>query len=123
MDMQACIGAATYIVVVLLLALVGRAEAPPSVGVASWYGAELEGRPMANGRPFDPKALTAASWFHPLGTKLLVVNITNGKSTMVTITDRGPHKRLKRLIDLSHAAFAKIGNPDDGIITVQTFRK
>lgn len=123
MDMQACIGAATYIVVVLLLALVGRAEAPPSVGIASFYHDNLTGKIMADGSPYSPKALTCASWHLKLGQRVLVTNISSGKSVVVTCTDRGPHKRLKRLIDLSRAAFEAIGDTKDGLITVQIFRK
>jgi rare lipoprotein A len=73
-------------------------------GTASWYGAQHQGRKMANGKPFDPRKLTAASWFFPLGTSVRVVNVKNGQSVVVTITDRGPNHRLNRLIDLSEAA-------------------
>ena len=39
-------------------------------GLASWYGEELRGKLMANGKRFDPDKLTAASWFYPLGTRV-----------------------------------------------------
>ena len=86
---------------------------------ASWYGEDHRGKPMANGRPFNPDALTAASWFYPLGTRVRV--IAGHSSVVVTITDRGPAKRLVRrgrMIDLSAAAFRQLARPELGLITV-----
>lgn len=84
---------------------------------ASWYGEELAGRPMANGKPFDPSKLTAASWHFPLGTR---VRVTHGtRSVEVLITDRGPNRRFKdREIDLSRAAFQQLAPLDKGLISV-----
>jgi len=86
---------------------------------ASWYGEEHRGRLMANGHRFDPDRLTAASWFYELGTKVLVT--CDDRTVVVEITDRGPAKRLVRegrTIDLSHAAFEKLADPDVGLIDV-----
>src|SRR5690348_12202220 len=100
------------------------AHSPPATGAASWYGEAHRGRLMANGRRFDPNKLTAASWFYPLGTKLRVFLNSNGKpshSVLVTITDRGPARELVRngrILDLSHAAFKRLGDPDAGLIPV-----
>ena len=38
------------------------------IGTASWYGIQHQGRKMANGKQFDRRKLTAASWYFPLGT-------------------------------------------------------
>ena len=85
-------------------------------GAASWYGQAHQGRAMANGRPFNRHAMTAASWNYPLGAK---VRVTAGaKSVVVTITDRGPAKRLHRVLDLSQSAFAKLASTDRGVIRV-----
>jgi rare lipoprotein A len=87
--------------------------------LASWYGEAHRGLPMANGQPFDPNRLTAASWVYPLGTKVLVTH--ESQSVIVEITDRGPAKRLfrrGRKIDLSRAAFATLADPDLGLIDV-----
>jgi rare lipoprotein A len=79
---------------------------------------------MANGRKFDPDKFTAASWFYPLGTHVRVtVNAPEfeSRSVMVTITDRGPARRLVehgRVIDLGRAAFEKIAPPDLGLVEV-----
>jgi rare lipoprotein A len=92
----------------------------PRAETASWYGESHRGRLMANGKPFNPDALTAASWFYPLGTKVCVCS--GGKHVHVSITDRGPAQRLVedgRIIDLSHAAFLALQDPDVGIIDVK----
>jgi len=91
----------------------------PTKGRASWYGEEFRGKIQANGYPFDPDALTCASYDYPLGTKLWVQNVANGKTVEVVVTDRGPARKLKRILDLSRAAFASIADPKDGIINVR----
>jgi rare lipoprotein A len=96
----------------------------PQKGLASWYGEELRGKLMANGKRFDPDKLTAASWFYPLGTRVRVTIHSpafEARSVLVTITDRGPAKRLVgqgRVIDLGRAAFEKIAAPDLGLVEV-----
>src|SRR5437667_12249345 len=93
-----------------------RASTPATAGLASWYGEEHRGKLMANGRPFDPEKLTAASWFYRLGTEVCVTRATATAtgpvcSVLVTITDRGPaHELVRRgrIIDLSHAAFKRL---------------
>jgi rare lipoprotein A len=84
----------------------------------SWYGAECAGKKMANGQPFKPGALTCASWDYALGTKL---RVTRGdRSVVVTVTDRGPAKRLldTRRLDLSEAAFSRLAPTSAGILKV-----
>lgn len=86
-------------------------------GQASWY--KLDGKTMANGKPFDSSRMTAASRNYPLGTSVRVTNLQNQKSVVVVITDRGPAKRLHREIDLSRAAFARIADLKLGLIPVK----
>jgi rare lipoprotein A len=74
--------------------------------VASYYGREFEGRPMASGEPFDADALTAAHKRLPLGTKLGVAY--GDEYVLVTVTDRGPYVAGHDL-DLSLAAAREIG--------------
>ena len=96
----------------------------PQKGIASWYGEAHRGKLMANGKRFDPDKLTAASWFYPLGTRVRVTIRSPDfarRSVMVTITDRGPAKRLVqqgRVIDLGFAAFQRIAEPDIGLVEV-----
>jgi rare lipoprotein A len=88
------------------------------IGIASWYGEQRQGKKMANGKPFDRFKLTAASWYFPLGTKIRVVNVKNGESVVVTITDRGPNLRLHRILDLSEAAAEHLGYVGQGLTPV-----
>jgi rare lipoprotein A len=100
------------------------ANSKPASGMASWYGEEHRGRLMANGKKFNPDKLTAASWFYPLGTKVRVTLKADSdipRSVLVTITDRGPAKELVqdgRIIDLTHAAFKRLGHPAVGLVSV-----
>ena len=117
----------TFVAGLLWTATLAAAPAPKKVvfggkfqyvGVASWYGKQHQGLLMANGKPFDRRKLTAAAWNIPLGTVVRVVNLVNGKSVDVTITDRGPHPRLNRAIDLSEAAAAKLDYIKSGLTRV-----
>src|SRR3712207_3406 len=76
-------------------------------GEASYYGHELAGNRTASGERFDPYGLTAAHRTLPLGTRLRVTNVANGKSVIVRINDRGPFVR-SRLIDVSLGAAREI---------------
>lgn len=76
-------------------------------GMASWYGRHFHGRRTASGATFNTNDLTAAHPSLPIGTKLLVTSQDTGRSVVVTVNDRGPFN--SRIIDLSHAAAAKIG--------------
>jgi rare lipoprotein A len=72
-------------------------------GIASWYGAEFEGKPTASGEIFNASRLTAAHPTLPFGTMLRVTNKHNNKTVIVRINDRGPFVSA-RIIDLSRAA-------------------
>jgi rare lipoprotein A len=90
---------------------------------ATWYGERERGKLMANGRPFNPDALTAASWNYPLGTKLKLEY--RNKSLVVEVTDRGGARafmQFGKVVDLSHAAFAKLERPAVGTIRVKIKR-
>jgi rare lipoprotein A (peptidoglycan hydrolase) len=89
-----------------------------SRGWASWYGPELHGEPTASGEPFDMHDLTAAHRTLPLGTRVQVRNLTNGRSVEVRINDRGPFPE-ERIIDLSRAAAGKIGMIPTGSALVE----
>ena len=91
------------------------------VGTASWYGEQHQGKKMANGQRFDRKKLTAASWYLPFGTQILVVNLNNGESVVVTVTDRGPNHRLNRIIDLSEAAAQRLDYIGQGLTKVSLY--
>ena len=62
--------------------------------------------------------MTAAHKTLPFGTKVRVTNLSNGKSVVVKINDRGPFIK-GRVIDLSHAAFSAIENVSRGVAKVK----
>ena len=95
------------------LGLVMCTKAAERCGDASWYGAQHHGRTMANGKPFNMHAMTAAMWDVPFGTEYRVTY--KGRSVVVTIRDRGPARRLGRIIDLSYAAAKQLGMIREGV--------
>lgn len=97
--------------------------APPATGhsqtgEASKYSAALAGEATASGEPYDPDALTAAHRTLPMGTRVTVTNVADGRSVVVRINDRGPFV-AGRIIDLSQAAFSRIGRAGSGVIDVR----
>ena len=87
-------------------------------GNASFYGGKWHGRKTANGEIFDTYKLTAAHKTLPFGTRVRVTNLSNGKSVIVRINNRGPYSK-GRVIDLSQAAFSKIENMSKGVTKVK----
>jgi rare lipoprotein A len=73
------------------------------VGLASWYGDDFHGRLTANGEIFDMTSLTAAHPTMPLPSYARVTNLSNGKSLIVRVNDRGPYHG-NRVIDVSTRA-------------------
>jgi rare lipoprotein A len=81
---------------------------------ASWYGSNHHGQPMANGRPFNMYADTAAHRTLPFGTKVNLTNPANGHTATVEITDRGPFIRGRNL-DVSYGVAKKLGMVEAGV--------
>jgi len=78
-----------------------------TVGVASSYGPERQGRETSSGELFDWHRLTAAHRTLPFGSIVRVTNLANGRSVQVRINDRGPGWR-SRIIDLSDGAARRL---------------
>lgn len=87
------------------------------IGIASWYGPGFYGRPMANGRPFNARARTAASRTLALGCIVRVTAVATGRSEVVTITDTGPYVGV-RFIDLSEGTAERLGIKPLGVARV-----
>jgi rare lipoprotein A len=87
-------------------------------GVASWYGYPHHGRMTASGRRFNMYELTAAHRTLPIGTRVRVTNLLNGRAVTVTVTDRGPFVK-NRILDLSYAAAREIDMVSPGTAPVQ----
>ncbi len=88
------------------------------IGIASHYGRWHRGRQTASGERFDDRKLTAAHPTLPLGTKIRVTNINNGRSVDVRINDRGPYVK-GRVLDLSSRAAKEIGIIKEGVAPVR----
>ncbi|MBQ9407601.1 MAG: septal ring lytic transglycosylase RlpA family protein [Desulfovibrio sp.] len=76
-------------------------------GLASWYGPGFHGKKTASGEKYNQSAMTAAHKLLPLGTKVRVTHLGNGRSIIVRVNDRGPFVE-DRVIDLSRAAAARL---------------
>lgn len=87
-------------------------------GKASYYSNRLHGRRMSDGTRYHRDSLTCAHRSYPLGVKLKVTNIKNGKSVIVKVTDRCGSRR----IDLSYAAAKQIDLLAAGVATVKVER-
>ena len=82
-------------------------EGSTQTGHASWYGKEHDGKKTASGETFDMEEMTAAHRTLPLNSKVKVTSLSNGKSVVVKINDRGPFAK-GRIIDISRAAAKKL---------------
>ncbi|MEK7347591.1 MAG: septal ring lytic transglycosylase RlpA family protein [Candidatus Eisenbacteria bacterium] len=88
------------------------------VGFASYYGPEFHGRTTASGERYDSDELSAAHRTLPFGTRVRVTNLKNGRSVVVTITDRGPFRR-GRIVDVSRRAARDLGFLRAGVARVR----
>jgi len=84
-------------------------------GIASWYSIKTNfGTQTASGRPLQNDAYTAAHKEWPMGSKVKVTNLENGRSEVHTITDRGPYID-GRIIDVTTGSAKRLGFYDDGL--------
>ncbi len=100
---------------------VKQAESYRQQGIASWYGDETYrqpgGRMTANGEAFKPDGLSAAHKYLPLPIFVRVTNLSNRRSIIVRVNDRGPFVD-GRIIDLSAGAAKKLGFYEQGTARV-----
>ncbi len=87
-------------------------------GVASWYGPTFHARPTSSGEPYDMYAMTAAHKTLPIPAYVRVTNLSNGRSVVVRVNDRGPFVD-NRIIDLSYTAAYKLDMTRAGTAFVQ----
>lgn len=117
-----CMAAVTWLAA--LMGGIAQAEGQGRAGIASWYSRAECMTPRnpnaltASGEPLDDKALTCATWGVPFGTRLRVSTLDGTRSVIVRVNDRGPARRLGRLIDLTRAAFSRLAPLDKGLVRV-----
>ena len=87
-------------------------------GRASFYGAMFHGRRTASGERYDQNSLTAAHRTLPMGTRVKVKNLHNGREVVVRINNRGPYVK-GRIIDLSSKAAKDLRMTGAGVVPVE----
>ncbi len=87
-------------------------------GYASWYGMDFHGKKTATGDTYDMFSISAAHKTLPLGSRVRVTNMDNGRQLELTINDRGPFVD-GRIIDLSYASARLLGMADSGLAHVR----
>lgn len=98
-----------------------RDERYDQVGLASFYGQELAGRPTANGESFNPGGISAAHRTLPLPSYVEVTSLETGQTILVRINDRGPFSP-DRIVDLSLGAAQMLGIANRGTAPVRVRR-
>jgi peptidoglycan lytic transglycosylase len=87
-------------------------------GIASWYGADFHGRLTANGEVYDKDGISAAHPTLPMPSYARVTNLSNGRSIVVRVNDRGPYAK-DRVIDLSSKTAELLGYKGHGVARVR----
>jgi len=82
-------------------------------GIASWYGRRYHGQKTSSGETYDMYAMTAAHPTLPIPSYARVTNVSNGRSVIVRVNDRGPF-HSDRVMDLSYVAAYKLGYIQSG---------
>ncbi len=95
-----------------------KIQLPESSGdkpvVASWYGEDFHGKPMANGDIYDMHAATIAHKEMPLGTRVELKNSVTGEKVRAVVTDRGPYID-GRDVDLSYGLAQRLSLVEQGV--------
>ena len=93
-------------------------ESFSQTGKASWYGPGFHGKKTSSGERFDMNTLSAAHRTLPIPSYARVTNLSNGKSVIVRINDRGPFHG-NRVMDVSKAAAKELGFIHTGTANVK----
>jgi len=89
-----------------------------ATGIASWYGDDFHGRFTANGEIYDMNSISAAHKTLPLPSYVRVTNLSNKRSIVVRVNDRGPFA-ADRVIDLSVKTAQLLGFHGRGLAKVK----
>lgn len=87
-------------------------------GQSSYYADFHHGKLTANGEIFNMHGLTAAHRTLPLGSIIRVTNLSNEKSVVLRVNDRGPYAK-RRVLDVSYGAAIKLGMLQSGVANVK----
>jgi rare lipoprotein A len=112
------ISAAIVFTTVALAQSPTKSAGPETTGMCSYYARTHNGHITAGGEKFDSNALTAAHRTFPMGTKLKVTNLSNGKSIVVKVNDRGPFVK-GRSLSVTRRAAQELGFLKQGVTKVK----
>jgi rare lipoprotein A len=87
-------------------------------GIASWYGKKFHGQKTSIGETYDMFSMTAAHPTLAIPSYVRITHVSNGKTVIVRVTDRGPF-HADRIIDLSYAAAYRLGYINNGSSLVE----
>lgn len=87
-------------------------------GMASWYGPGFHGKQTANGEIFNENELTAAHKTLQLPSIIRVTNLSNGRTVILRVNDRGPFAH-DRILDVSKRAASVLGFKDKGTAKIR----
>ncbi|MEJ8475085.1 septal ring lytic transglycosylase RlpA family protein [Roseibium algae] len=105
----------SFVLMTYLCAGTSAAMALTQCGKASWYALTSQ---TASGEMADPTSFNAAHRTLPFGTKVKVTNLHNGRTTIVSVNDRGPFVK-GRIIDVTRAAAKELKFLDRGVTRVK----
>jgi rare lipoprotein A len=118
---------ALVVLICVLMPLVSIAKSTPAdpssgpmKGICVYYNDKFQGHILASGEKYDKDALTAAHKTLPFGTMVKVTNLSNNKSVVVRVNDRGPHGGSKsKIIEITSRAAKDIDMIKEGKVQVQ----
>lgn len=88
--------------------------------IATFYANSFVGKPTASGEIFSQHRFTCATRMFPLGARLMISNISNGRTVEVKVNDRCAKHGI---VDLSKVAFKEISDLKYGRAKVTVVRK
>ena len=104
--------------------IIKQVDYEPVEGLASWYGPNFHGKNMANGEIYNMHDIVVAHRTLPLGRKVVITNLENGRSIVAPVLDRGPYVKdsqgnYTREIDLSYAVAKELGTIKKGVVSTR----
>lgn len=87
-------------------------------GIASWYGPGFHGSKTASGETYNNDEMTAAHRTLQMPSLVKVTNLSNGRSVIVRVNDRGPFSK-SRVMDVSKRAAERLGMIGPGTAKVK----
>ena len=101
-----------------LTVISASAAVAPQTCIAACYNRHLSGHRTASGKLYNPHALTAASGHFPLGSHVVVTNLSNQRVVALLVNDKMPNGN-RVIMDISKAACTTLHFPRGGTSQVR----